>query len=231
MLSESAEDEAAKELRSSIQIMDKEFKKSLDTYVKHLAVRDALQEASTFAEDNLFEGDVVVENLEANKTRRLNDVFKEAHEKVVREEMNRTQKNRYAKARLEREYEIFRKEIHEAGHDADEPMPDITRYYDDGDDELVVEQEKVSYKCPLTKDWLSDPVTSKKCNHSFSNEAIMALIRASAVSTILCPVPACGSHFSSRDLVRNPQLAAAAQLRAAKEAKETQNLNRDLEKL
>ena len=43
--------------------------------------------------------------------------------------------------------------------------------------DLVVGQVDKSLKCPLTKAYLDDPVTSKVCRHSYSREAILSHIK------------------------------------------------------
>ena len=42
---------------------------------------------------------------------------------------------------------------------------------------LVVEQVDKSLKCPITKAYFEEPVTSKVCKHSYSKAAIIAQIR------------------------------------------------------
>ena len=49
------------------------------------------------------------------------------------------------------------------------------------DDDLVVDKVQKSLNCPLTKKLYDKPVTSKKCNHSFSYEAIQEHIKKRCV--------------------------------------------------
>ncbi len=60
-----------------------------------------------------------------------------------------------------------------------------------GEGDLVVGQVDRSLKCPLTRVFLEDPVTSRVCKHSYSSAAIRAHIRqqqryVSLVGSILC---------------------------------------------
>lgn len=50
---------------------------------------------------------------------------------------------------------------------------------DDSDDDIAIEREKTSLKCPITLLPFKDPVTSKKCPHSFEKEAILSMISQS----------------------------------------------------
>ena len=47
----------------------------------------------------------------------------------------------------------------------------------DVESDLVVGQVDKSFKCPLTKVFYEDPVTSTACKHSYSKSAIIAHIR------------------------------------------------------
>ena len=50
---------------------------------------------------------------------------------------------------------------------------------DDSDDDIAIAREKTSLKCPITLLAFRDPVTSKKCPHSFEKEAIVSMITQS----------------------------------------------------
>lgn len=47
------------------------------------------------------------------------------------------------------------------------------------DDDIAIAREKTSLKCPITLLPFRDPVTSKKCPHSFEKEAILSMISQS----------------------------------------------------
>lgn len=67
---------------------------------------------------------------------------------------------------------------------------------DDDDMEIMVTGDGnnvQSLKCPLTTDFLEDPVTSAVCKHSFSNVAIRAMIQSRSRS--VCPVHGMSSIF------------------------------------
>jgi mRNA (guanine-N7-)-methyltransferase len=111
------------------------------------------------------------------------------------------------------------------------------------DDDIAIERESISLKCPLTLVMFVDPVSSTKCVHSFERQAIEDMInqssmtvpagqndyqgggrgaRARRVRAIACPV--CSVKLTLNDLKRDPVImtrvrrARAAKQRDAEEA-------------
>ena len=60
---------------------------------------------------------------------------------------------------------------------------------EDEDDDIVLGQVQRSFKCPLTRKYLEDPVTSAVCKHSYSRAAILEHIRKSAGKRYATTVP------------------------------------------
>ncbi|OQE47515.1 hypothetical protein PENCOP_c001G01487 [Penicillium coprophilum] len=99
----------------------------------------------------------------------------------------------------------------------------------DSDDDIAIERERISLKCPLTLTPYQDPVTSTKCPHSFEREAIMDMIKRSPttipppasrrgqrrVHVVKCPV--CSIPLTAEDLRPDPVL-----LRRVRRAQELQ---------
>ncbi|KGO69180.1 Zinc finger, RING/FYVE/PHD-type [Penicillium italicum] len=97
------------------------------------------------------------------------------------------------------------------------------------DDDVAIERERISLKCPLTLTPYQDPVTSTKCPHSFEREAIMDMINRSPttiappasrrgqrrVHVVKCPV--CSIPLTADDLRPDPVL-----LRRVRRAQELQ---------
>ncbi|CAI7606918.1 unnamed protein product [Penicillium viridicatum] len=97
------------------------------------------------------------------------------------------------------------------------------------DDDIAIERERISLKCPLTLTPYQDPVTSTKCPHSFEREAIMDMIKRSPttiappasrrgqrrVHVVKCPV--CSIPLTAEDLRPDPVL-----LRRVRRAQELQ---------
>ncbi|KAJ5287438.1 Zinc finger RING/FYVE/PHD-type [Penicillium angulare] len=85
---------------------------------------------------------------------------------------------------------------------------------DDSDDDIAIQRERISMKCPLTLLPYQDPVTSTKCPHSFEREAILDMIRGSSmtapgpgrgrVRALKCPV--CSTILTKEDLRADPVL-------------------------
>ncbi|KAF7125787.1 hypothetical protein CNMCM5793_002080 [Aspergillus hiratsukae] len=85
-------------------------------------------------------------------------------------------------------------------------------------DDLAIERERISLKCPLTLLPFRDPVTSTKCPHSFEREAITDMIahssttvpgppshgRRSRIRSVKCPV--CSVVLTADDLRSDPVL-------------------------
>ncbi|TKX21253.1 SUMO transferase-like protein [Elsinoe australis] len=111
------------------------------------------------------------------------------------------QRKKYAQ---NNDYRTFRKLLHDAQHqDSDVPVPHENTWFpeenqgrggakpgetrgggtadaeEEDDDDLAVAKESISTRCPLTLQEFVNPVTSRKCPHSFEEEAILGMIRAS----------------------------------------------------
>lgn len=95
------------------------------------------------------------------------------------------------------DYVSFKKTVHDAMHPGEDapPLPHASTWFpdpnsqpssgangneDEGSD-IEVASERISIKCPLTLLPMVDPVTSKKCPHSFERNAIMEMISQSTV--------------------------------------------------
>ncbi|KAI1834495.1 hypothetical protein DTO006G1_137 [Penicillium roqueforti] len=97
------------------------------------------------------------------------------------------------------------------------------------DDDIAIERERISLKCPLTLTLYQDPVKSTKCPHSFEREAIMDMISRSQttiappasrrgqhrIRVVKCPV--CSTPLTADDLRPDPVL-----LRRVRRAQELQ---------
>lgn len=122
--------------------------------------------------------------------------------------------------------------VHDAKHPGDDapPVPHAStwfRHMEDGtaqenaesDDDIAIEREKVSLRCPLTFLTFKEPVTSTKCPHSFERTAIEDMIKKSTYMLTLprghprqgqrgryvkCPV--CELPLTKEDLRPDPVL-------------------------
>lgn len=130
------------------------------------------------------------------------------------------------------DYRAFRRGWHEAANiDNERPMPAESTWFaptqipqpgvtnasaaaaSDSEDDIAVSRETISTRCPLTLAEFVDPVSSRKCPHSFERSAIESLINESvnphtqqtrrgarAEKIVQCPVPACASLLTLADL-------------------------------
>jgi SUMO ligase MMS21 Smc5/6 complex component len=73
------------------------------------------------------------------------------------------------------------------------------------DDELQMVTQSVNYKCPITMTVMTDPWTSKTCNHSYSHE-IVNILRADR--RCACPVSGCFNELTMDDIYKDALLAA-----------------------
>ncbi|KAG9292277.1 hypothetical protein G9A89_009089 [Geosiphon pyriformis] len=120
-------------------------------------------------------------------------------------------------------YNEFRQKIWEVKNPG-APMPQTSNL---DDDEIVVSTAKQSLLCPITTMLFEDPVTSLKCRHSFSKNAILAHL-SSAGGQARCPEPGCDKLITESDLKLDKSLARkVAMYRAQPESDEDEYTNVD----
>jgi len=112
----------------------------------------------------------------------------------------RTDLNPYSYAN-HNNYIGFKRIVHDSRHPEDNPppLPNSSTWFpsesgssgartgqarggapaDEDDDDIEIEKENISLNCPLTLLPFKDPVTSKKCPHSFERTAILPMIQNS----------------------------------------------------
>lgn len=106
----------------------------------------------------------------------------------------------------------------------------------ESDDDIAIEREKVSLRCPLTFLTFKDPVTSTKCPHSFERTAIEDMITKSSYMLTLprghprqgqrgryvkCPV--CELPLTKEDLRPDPVLLRKVRRQTQKEDDEAED--------
>ncbi|KAJ5923275.1 hypothetical protein N7454_008520 [Penicillium verhagenii] len=92
----------------------------------------------------------------------------------------------------------------------------------DSDDDIAIQREIISLKCPLTLLPYQDPVTSTKCPHSFEREAIHNMIARSNITIAVRPgrrersvkCPVCTTPLTAGDL--QPDAALLRRVQRAK---------------
>ena len=102
-------------------------------------------------------------------------------------------------------------------HNEGRTLPPASRWFainddiEDGDamqngnedvgDDIVMEHEKQSLKCPITLTTFEEPVRNTHCPHIFSKAAILDMIRQGRLDVIECPVPGCNADIHSSNLI------------------------------
>jgi hypothetical protein len=124
----------------------------------------------------------------------LEHSYKDILEKEIKHIQARRKQEAIATVGMNPDLQTFRTRVWEVHHSSS-GLP--TSAYggaggeDDDEDEIEIVvtgdgNNVQSLKCPLTTDFLEDPVTSALCKHSFSSAAIRAMIQARPRA--LCPV-------------------------------------------
>lgn len=99
------------------------------------------------------------------------------------------------------------------------PQPGVTNTADDSDDDIAIDRENISTRCPITLAEFVEPVRSRKCPHSFEKAAILEMIGGSRpetghgrrgapafVKNVQCPVTGCQSVLTEEDLLQDAAL-------------------------
>ncbi|KAL2755633.1 hypothetical protein ACRALDRAFT_2053117 [Sodiomyces alcalophilus JCM 7366] len=149
--------------------------------------------------------------------RSILDVLEANRRAKAAEYASLTAHQRYA---LNNDYAAFKKLWHDSifGDDG-VPLPDPSRWFDgdgnpvagqgggagtkqqqdDSDEDLVIEGEVQSFTCPLSLEPLSEPFTSRKCNHTFQKAAIVEWFGTARHAAKTCPQTGCSQSISLND--------------------------------
>lgn len=210
------------------------YKKSMDQMndleTIKLAIDEARNDMDSTASQRVVEIESVIQSITTG-----NDCFKPAElvfsEEAAKSKAAEPESQKFSGFR--NKYSAFRADIWDVLHENDDAdMPVVDSYYGDYDPEgdLEIAQERVSYKCPLTKQYYEDPVVSTVCGHAFSGNAIREVLTAVG-GRDKCPVPACSHMISLAQLVDSPELAQKAERARLRELKASQRRDHDLERL
>lgn len=106
-------------------------------------------------------------------------------------------------------------------------LRDFENLDDDDSDDIMVGRVVHSYKCPLTGEFLEDPMRAP-CGHYFSKAAILGHIRQireqDRVENIPCPVGGCPQKFRPETLVPEKGILLSIKAARDREILQTQSL-------
>ncbi|WVQ96866.1 hypothetical protein IAU59_003973 [Kwoniella sp. CBS 9459] len=152
---------------------------------------------------------------------RGNEEFSEiesTYEKEVQvREKEYVKRSQWAKYKDVEDYQTFRSGLWEINH-PNSACPPVSAFLEKGenddsdDDDIDVGGATQNYRCPITLSLYVDAVTSSKCGHSYSREAITSVIQNSKRGRrpAKCPVTGCSKVLDVSDLKANPSLQKRA---------------------
>lgn len=213
------------EVDETVHHFDGLYRQTLDLNADHSAILSALDHTIESVKDRSAQmlQDLDESNYQSKKMSLISTLVADQQASMYTQYMNQPESQRYGKAKS---YVNFRHEIWKVNQYTDDE-PDINKLFSDyvEDDDLIEERTRESFKCPLTKRFYEDPVTSTVCHHSFSRAAILEVIRNQEKAMVKCPIPACSKHFGVRNLQPNKELAERAKRDQERELRETQARN------
>lgn len=213
------------EVDETIQHFDGLYRQALDLNADHSAILSAVDQTIESVKDQsaYMLQDLDEKNYQNKKMPLISTLVADRQASTYTQYMDKPESQRYGQAKS---YVSFRHEIWKVNQFTDDE-PDINKLFSDyeEDDDLIEERTRESFKCPLTKRFYEDPVTSTVCHHSFSRAAILEVIRNQHQATVKCPIPACSKHFGARNLQPNKELAERAKRDQERELRETQARN------
>ncbi|KAI0378974.1 zinc-finger of the MIZ type in Nse subunit-domain-containing protein [Hypomontagnella monticulosa] len=123
-------------------------------------------------------------------------------------------KSLYEKYGLNNDYIGFKRLWHDAVHGRDgKVLQDASRWFsqnggdgeaDDDDEDLIVAEEHLDIRCPLSLTVMKDPYTSAKCKHTFEKASIVEFLRDKPGRRARCPQTGCGREITISDFHPDP---------------------------
>ncbi|KAL1914848.1 uncharacterized protein VTP21DRAFT_7940 [Calcarisporiella thermophila] len=141
----------------------------------------------------------------------LHELYEREYQKELQAYTNTNEKQKFSQ---NAHIKDFKQKVWDVKHRG-EPMP----IEEDEDDDLLFTSQHQSLMCPITQSLLKDPVTSTKCRHSYSKDAILGLMRQyNRAMSIQCPISGCEQMLSPNDLRPDKSLARRIARHLAQEA-------------
>ncbi|KAI1770338.1 zinc-finger of the MIZ type in Nse subunit-domain-containing protein [Hypoxylon cercidicola] len=129
----------------------------------------------------------------------------------------------YEKYGLNNDYIGFKRLWHDAVERDGKPLPDASRWFTqnggrdeaDDDEDLIIAEEHVDVRCPLSMVVMQDPYTSQKCKHTFEKNSIVQFLRGQPGGRARCPQTGCGKEISIKDFQPDPVMLRRIKRRLA----------------
>ncbi|PVU98374.1 hypothetical protein BB559_001628 [Furculomyces boomerangus] len=119
--------------------------------------------------------------------------------KLKKAEQNYEKKKDSQKYGSKNWYKDYRTQLWEISH-MEEPMPPLFEDDDNENDDIIISSSTVGFKCPLSTNYLENPMTSKLCNHSYSKAVVLEYLKKGRKQ---CPVTGCLHSITMGDLYEN----------------------------
>lgn len=141
-------------------------------------------------------------------------LFKESRARLAAEYEAEGVVEKYAE---NNDYIAFKRHWHDGLHpNEDKAMPDASRWFDedgnprldedggddDDDDDIAYGPAVTSTRCPVTLLPFQEPITSKKCKHTFEKSAIASMFRGQGEKD--CPMGGCVKKLTFADFHEDP---------------------------
>ncbi|KAI1760048.1 zinc-finger of the MIZ type in Nse subunit-domain-containing protein [Hypoxylon sp. FL1150] len=129
----------------------------------------------------------------------------------------------YEKYGLSNDYIGFKRLWHDAVERDGKPLPDASRWFTEagshdeaGDDEdLIIAEEHVDVRCPLSMVVMEDPYTCQICKHTFEKNSITQFLRSQPGGRAQCPQTGCVKQISIQDFQPDPVMLRKIKRRLA----------------
>ncbi|KAI0176552.1 zinc-finger of the MIZ type in Nse subunit-domain-containing protein [Hypoxylon sp. FL1284] len=113
----------------------------------------------------------------------------------------------YQKYGLNNDYIGFKRLWHDSIERDGKPLPDASRWFTenggrdeaDDDEDLIIAEEHVDIRCPLSMGVMQDPYTSRKCKHTFEKSSIVEFLRSQRGGRARCPQTGCREEITISD--------------------------------
>ena len=156
----------------------------------------------------------------------LNEIYMNDVQKRDTQYTAKSAKEKYGSAS---EWLDFKRRVWDIKHE-NQPPPEDWFGNRTTDDDIVLDQEIQSLKCPITLTLLEKPVRNTTCPHVYSLEAIRELVRQGRGSCA-CPVAGCQARVSMNSVKEDKVMERKIREERAREEERAVDRSRDFQEL